>query len=508
MFPRSLRARLIVTFIGLSIVPLFIVGAAIGWQSFRLQQRQAIALQREISERASSQITTFLENADLELHLLIQTPDLKKTDQVRQQQVLAQALFYKNIFEELALLDAQGRELARATRLGVVDANSLQDRSASDEFRFTLQRNATYVGPVSRSPLNDEVLLLMAVPSLDTASGQPSGALVGMVRLSQVLEKVVSIPVGDAGVISVVANGTVIAHRDPQVAAQAIQFVPPPNDGLAVGVRGTQAVVTTQALGQGAHALAIVAELPLHEALQPALEIAGVAAALLLLASLIALVLGLAAVRHIVRPISQLAVASQAISAGDLSQQVPVSGSDEVGTLQREFNQMVANLRQQRDAIEQRNSDLQASVDTQKQLLRTIAELSTPLLPVWEGVVVLPVVGHVDSRRGQEILQALVQGVATKRARVAILDVTGIALVDTQVITLLLQAMRAVELLGAQPMLAGISSTMAQVIVQQGIDLGSLSTHRDLRTATEVAIELLHGSQTGNGRHVQVNYAM
>lgn len=84
-------------------------------------------------------------------------------------------------------------------------------------------------------------------------------------------------------------------------------------------------------------------------------------------------------------------------------------------------------------------------------------------------------------------MHTLLHGVATQRARVAILDITGIALVDREVLHVLVQAMRGIELLGARAVVAGISSPMAQIMVEQGIDLGSLVTFADLRTAIEAA---------------------
>jgi anti-anti-sigma factor len=196
--------------------------------------------------------------------------------------------------------------------------------------------------------------------------------------------------------------------------------------------------------------------------------------------------------RRRIRQVVLLSQAAEAVAQGDLTRQVPVAGTDEISTLQAAFNTMVSELRDQQSAIHTRNAELQISLTQQQQLLDTVSQLSTPLLPVGEGVVVLPVVGHVDSRRAQDIMDTLLHGVATQRARVAILDITGIASIDSHVVMLLVRAMRAIELLGAQAILAGISSTMAQLIVEQGTDLGSLATFRDLRTAIEAASMIAH----------------
>lgn len=191
---------------------------------------------------------------------------------------------------------------------------------------------------------------------------------------------------------------------------------------------------------------------------------------------------------RIARPLGALAVQADAVAGGQLDQEVAVTSADEIGGLQRSFKAMIDNLRGQRAAIEQRNAELEASLATQRQLLSTVHDLSTPLLPVLEGVVVLPIVGHLDAARARELTATLLEGVARQRARMAILDITGLATVDAEIIALLIESMQAVELLGARAALAGISAEMARIMVRQEVNLQSLATYADLRTAIEAAI--------------------
>jgi anti-anti-sigma regulatory factor/HAMP domain-containing protein len=199
-------------------------------------------------------------------------------------------------------------------------------------------------------------------------------------------------------------------------------------------------------------------------------------------------VLGLWLSRTIVRSVGRLMAGTTAVAGGNLEYDVVIRSGDEFGSLATAFNRMVADLRTQRAAIEQRSEDLQQILDAQRQLFETVRQLSSPVLPVADHVVVLPIVGHVDTRRAQDILDALLKAVAAERARVAILDITGVAMLDTHVMGLLLSAMRAVELLGARAMLAGISAEAAQLVVAQGIELGELRSYRDLRSAVRAAL--------------------
>jgi len=123
---------------------------------------------------------------------------------------------------------------------------------------------------------------------------------------------------------------------------------------------------------------------------------------------------------------------------------------------------------------------------TQQETIRAqeaaLAELSTPLIPISDQVMVMPLIGAVDSRRAQLVLEALLEGVASSRALVAILDITGVPVVDTQVANALLRAAQAVKLLGAQVVLTGIRPEVAQTLVGLGADLSGIVTCGSLQS--------------------------
>lgn len=144
---------------------------------------------------------------------------------------------------------------------------------------------------------------------------------------------------------------------------------------------------------------------------------------------------------------------------------------------------------QHRAEEEQRRLQEQV-ISMQQAMLR---ELSTPLIPLADGVVVLPIVGTVDSRRAQQIMETLLEGIAGQQAEVAILDITGVRVVDAQVANALLQAARAARLLGAQVVLSGISAEVAQSLVGLGTEMSSLSTERNLQSAIAYAMRQVAG---------------
>lgn len=200
--------------------------------------------------------------------------------------------------------------------------------------------------------------------------------------------------------------------------------------------------------------------------------------------------------RRVIEPIKALAHSASVITSGDLDQQIQVTSQDEIGALQHAFNMMIHDLRKQRAAIETRSAELQHSLAAQQQLFATVQQLSTPLLPLWEDVLVLPIVGYIDPARAAAMQETLLQGISQRRARHVILDMTGLVALDDVALRFLQQAVQAGGLLGAQVALAGVTSATAQAIVAQGLDLGAAHTFRDLHSAVQAA---LHATQTQAG---------
>jgi PAS domain S-box-containing protein len=140
--------------------------------------------------------------------------------------------------------------------------------------------------------------------------------------------------------------------------------------------------------------------------------------------------------------------------------------------------------RKQQDA---EHAELQQQViDAQRYTLR---ELSTPLIPISDRVVIMPLIGTIDSLRAQMIMEALLEGVARHQASLAILDITGVAVVDTQVAQTFILAAQAVRLLGAQVMLTGIQPQIAQTLVQLGVDLSGIQTQSSLQAGIAAALQ-------------------
>lgn len=114
-------------------------------------------------------------------------------------------------------------------------------------------------------------------------------------------------------------------------------------------------------------------------------------------------------------------------------------------------------------------------------------ELSTPVVQLWDGILALPLIGTLDSLRAQNVMESLLQAIVDRQAEIAILDITGVPMVDTQVAQHLLRTGAAVRLMGAECVISGISPRIAQTMVQLGVDVGGVVTHASIQNALEYA---------------------
>ena len=132
-----------------------------------------------------------------------------------------------------------------------------------------------------------------------------------------------------------------------------------------------------------------------------------------------------------------------------------------------------------------RNAELAASEEAKTQMIErlrySIDELSNPILEVWDDVLVMPIIGVVDSRRTADMVQRLLTEVARSQASFVIVDLTGVEIVDTSTADHLMKLIRKVELIGARCVLTGIRPAVAETLVDIGVDFGRITTLRNLK---------------------------
>ncbi len=145
-----------------------------------------------------------------------------------------------------------------------------------------------------------------------------------------------------------------------------------------------------------------------------------------------------------------------------------------------------------RDASERREAE-----ERMRQQGQEIMEMATvPVVQVWEGVVLVPVIGTLDSQRTQQLMERLLHRVTQTSSPVAILDITGVPTIDTQTAQHLLETISAVRLLGADVILTGVRPVIAQTLVHLGVDLSNVVTRTSLAAGLRMAFQMLKAANT------------
>jgi anti-anti-sigma factor len=151
----------------------------------------------------------------------------------------------------------------------------------------------------------------------------------------------------------------------------------------------------------------------------------------------------------------------------------------------------------ERERAEREHAALQEQmIEAQRERL---SEMSTPLIPITDRIVVIPLIGTVDSERAALVLEVALEGAQRHQARVVILDITGIKHVDTHVAGTLVKTASALRLVGAAAVLTGVRAEVAQTIVELGIDLRAMVTMGTLQSGIAYALKSEGGTQRRRG---------
>lgn len=118
---------------------------------------------------------------------------------------------------------------------------------------------------------------------------------------------------------------------------------------------------------------------------------------------------------------------------------------------------------------------------------KAMMEMSTPVTAIWEDILLLPIVGIIDSSRAQDIMDSMLTRVAEQQTKVFILDISGVSVVDTAVANHIIKMTKATQLMGCQSVISGISPSIAQTMVELGINVGKIKTTSNLKDALKYA---------------------
>jgi rsbT co-antagonist protein RsbR len=169
----------------------------------------------------------------------------------------------------------------------------------------------------------------------------------------------------------------------------------------------------------------------------------------------------------------------------------------EIRRRQEEIAHLEAQLAEKRAEISLREAEVSQQLLIIAGQNTLLEQLSVPVIQVWENILLLPLVGGMDSRRAGQVMESLLEAIAHAHAEAVILDITGVPVVDTSVASYLVRSIQAAQLLGCRCLLVGIRPEIAQTLVGLGIDFSNITTRATLQSGLEYALQ--HRSDTPNG---------
>jgi len=199
------------------------------------------------------------------------------------------------------------------------------------------------------------------------------------------------------------------------------------------------------------------------------------------------------------------------VAAGDLDMRIESEIEDDLTGIEQAINLLIDDLTHElkksvkmKNEMEEKLQKIQEQQKTIFQQQEDLMELSSPVSKVWDNVLILPVIGTLDSQRTQIMMENLLQKIVSTGCTTAILDITGVPTVDTQVANHLLKTVTAARLLGAECIVSGISPAIAQTIVHLGINLSNILTKATLQSAMIYALK--KNEQLVDGK-VKINFS-
>jgi rsbT co-antagonist protein RsbR len=151
----------------------------------------------------------------------------------------------------------------------------------------------------------------------------------------------------------------------------------------------------------------------------------------------------------------------------------------------------ISDIRRRQDEVAALESKIKAQIELIQAQGAMLDELSVPVIQVWEGILLVPLIGALESRRAAQVMESLLEAVGRSSAEIVIIDITGVPVVDTSVASYLIRAVEAAQLLGCQSILVGISPEIAQTLVGLGVDFSRITTRATLQNGLEYGFKRL-----------------
>ncbi|QPC83289.1 HAMP domain-containing protein [Phototrophicus methaneseepsis] len=370
----SLRTRLTLTFVSLTIIPLIIVGVLITSRGYNALQNDAVDLQHELAQRTAINLEAFFNERETELTTLTQVYGLDTLPEDTQEDILLTLLSEQTAYYQLALVGANAMETIRVTRGDVITDSDLISRADDAIFQRAVQtHDITYSSVYFNEEARDR-LITLAVPIENLYTGDVGNVLIAEVRFQNVSDAILrELDLNEGDDVYVVNNrGVILAHSDPSLVIRETTFDLPESDGRTTGLSGTDVILATDTVDLSNEGLTVVAETSFDNATVLANDVFRISVLITVTTLIVASAIVIWTVNRLVNPIINMSHAAEAIQGGDLTARVTEEGNDEIALLGRTFNQMTAQLQKTLEGLQSNIEQLEYSNQERAQLIKDL----------------------------------------------------------------------------------------------------------------------------------------
>ncbi len=507
---RSLSSTLAFALITLSAIALLVSNALQITSNWQVHQRSVAYRQQSYAHSAAIEVRSFLEMRWNMLETARRMSSLATAPVEQRTETLQRLLLLDPLLEQLLILDDRRLVIASVSQVRQKTVNFIDPAMIDDIMRTTELRNR-YISSLRIDAATGEPGIVLALPLVDSFENY-HGAFIATINARLLWEIVRRQAPGRESLVYIVdRQGNLLACSDTErvlrgdnAAGVAIvqMFADRRLDSLQtidyIGLSGAGVIGSYEALQEPPWA--VVIETPHEIAYRDVANDVRVSVLVLLGAIVVSGGVGVYLARWLTAPLTALTHTAERIAAGERDLQAAVRGPREIHVLARVFNTMTAQLEKSLETLEhrvaQRTADLQAALaevqarareqarllEENAQQRQVIRELSVPVLPVTSDILVMPLIGAIDTGRLSDIQERALHALQRSHARYLLVDITGVPVVDSQVAQGLIAIAHMTRLLGADMIVIGIRPEVAQTIVGLGLDLSAFRTAADLQT--------------------------
>jgi signal transduction histidine kinase/DNA-binding NarL/FixJ family response regulator len=340
----GLRTRLTLIFVGLSIVPVLVAGQLLNWSTVTTLEQYSFALQKQVNASICKQVISFIHQSENELLILDEVYSLGTLEPAEQKALLDTLLLKRRDYQEFILFEIDGQERFHLTLSEAIHDDRMS-RADNEGFLYALTNKETYFGPIYFDESLREPLVSLYIPLTDIQTGNIAGVLLAELRIKRMWELLADLKLNYEGQVYITdIHGQIIAHSNPTIVLRKIMVNPSTKDDHVIGLMGEEVLLYKEAVNLGQQQLFIFVEQPISIAYKLAQDNQRVTYLIIIATLVHAIFPVFLVVRRIVMPIEAIAISAEAMSQGDFSKTVSVSGNDEVSALATTFNHMKGEL--------------------------------------------------------------------------------------------------------------------------------------------------------------------